>query len=344
MILRAGRYIATCLLGVLVLTGSSVAHLGASAEGAGVYIASGDSVAAGIGASLPRTRGYPALVADWLQASGDGAIILENLAVPGETTASFQSDGQLDRLISVIATASEADIPIVGVSVTLGGNEMLRLRSEGLSDRQEGLERFRADYETVLGIIRETAGPAVPIIVTTYYELTEGDGEAEFSDAWWVRQFNMAIRDAADSANAIVADIETEFAGQVLRYTHYPFDVHPTNAGHSAIARIVASSMSTDLNPPTIDVVSSAVATRQTPTLRFHVHDDSGVASVQVTSDDVVIHGPFSMGNGEYIALLQPDRTAPDTAALTITSSDVLGRRVTVEVTITYMLNEGGSR
>ncbi|MEX2315184.1 MAG: SGNH/GDSL hydrolase family protein, partial [Thermomicrobiales bacterium] len=91
----------------------------------GVYIALGDSIAAGIGSSLPRTRGNAAIIAQWMERLSGESVPLENLATPGETATSFIDGGQIERLRDIVARSRAASVPIAAVTVALGGNEML---------------------------------------------------------------------------------------------------------------------------------------------------------------------------------------------------------------------------
>lgn len=322
------------LLWLAVLLGGQIPT--SSAKGAVVYIAAGDSIAAGIGASLPRTRGYPAQVRNLLELSGDHTVLLENVAVPGETASTFLTNGQLDAAIAAIETAATTGLPVVAISVTLGGNEMLRLRSVSILDREQGLEEFAADYRQALASLRLAAGPNVPIIATTYYDPTGGDASVAQTDAWWLLQFNDVIRQAAGESGALVADIEPVFAGRINEYTYAPFDVHPTNAGHVAISRTVVQSLQPTVEEPEIELVSTPTFTRQTPTLRFRVRSEVGVASVSAASDEMRVYGPFDDESGEYLALLDFDaQDDGDSRAVVIISvTDALGRQSTHDVTV----------
>lgn len=319
---------------IIAVVAAGLAAQPAPAQNAQVLIVAGDSIAAGIGSSLPRTRGYAALVTRWIQDADETAIVLENVAVPGETANSFATGDQLDRALDAIATATSAGIPIRAIALSLGGNEMLQLRPMGLADRQAGLDRFRADYAAALGAVRDAVGTGVPIVVTTYYELTQGDVQATYTDAWWVSQFNAAIRDAATGAGAVVADVERAFDGSIPIYTHYPFDVHPNNAGHAEIARVVAAALGVRDGGPVIEIVTAEPISRSTPTLRARISSATGIASVSFTSDGVPISGPFDLGGGEYVALLDFGNTSMNSATVSITAIDVLGQEASTVATL----------
>jgi lysophospholipase L1-like esterase len=85
------------------------------------YVALGDSLAWGDGASDPQTTGYVALLADYFAGMPHGgAKQLANLSVRGETTASFL-DGQLAAAMAAIGDPT-TDTRVVTLS--LGGNDV----------------------------------------------------------------------------------------------------------------------------------------------------------------------------------------------------------------------------
>ncbi|MDQ3548272.1 MAG: SGNH/GDSL hydrolase family protein [Chloroflexota bacterium] len=305
-----------------------------SAATPGVYIALGDSIAAGVGASLPRTRGNTAIVVGWLERLSGETVPYENLAIPGETATTFIDGGQLQRFRETVAQSRAAGVPLAAVSVTLGGNELLRLQTTGLSDRQTGLDDFTSQYAAALSAIRAEIGPDTPLVVTTYYDLTEGDATIQFSDAWWVEQFNAVIRRGAAEHEAGVADIATLFEGRIGDYTYDPFDVHPSNAGHLAIAQSIWTALQLDDQPPSVSVSANTEGIRSTPTVQFSVDDNVKVRSVAVRSDDLTIRGPFETGENRYALLLDLTSTDHDEVALTIEISDDAGNVTREVVTI----------
>lgn len=310
-------------------TGQAVRSAGPS-----VYIALGDSLAAGIGSSLPRERGYPALVRDLLARQRGGDVTLENLAVPGETVASFRDAGQLVRFRSLVERLARSDARIVAVSLSLGGNEMLGASGGDPAGRQDALDAFAVAFPAALADIRSIFGPDVPIVVTTYYDPAGGDPSIVESDAWWVTQFNAVISKTASDAHARIADVATAFANRHEELTLYPYDVHPSNAGHRAIADAVWTALGVDTTAPTIDVAATVSATRLTPTLRFSVTDDTGVVQVSIDSGGAPVAGPFPTTDGDYVALLDL-HGASGAVTVTIRASDAAGNEATSDTTVT---------
>src|SRR5690242_20571523 len=94
--LRAAALILVVAVCVGRSGGRSPLQIAAAAGGTpgDVYLALGDSVAAGIGASRPAERGYAALVWTDLQRLVGRRVAMQDLAVPGETTSSMINGGQ----------------------------------------------------------------------------------------------------------------------------------------------------------------------------------------------------------------------------------------------------------
>ena len=215
-------------------TFSSLVGDGAS----GVYLALGDSIAAGSGASDAATTGYPALIDEAL----GGEIELVSLAVGGHTTQDLideQLPDALDRL-------REGDVLLV--TVTIGG---LDLNQYGANEAciadpadpacpvRDGLVTVRARLETILGQLRD-AGPDVTIVVQAYPNLFSGTGhmfEQQAETAFGM--LDEVIIDVADDYDAMIADPRTDFAGRGGELTHLldaSPDAHPNDAGYRVIA------------------------------------------------------------------------------------------------------------
>jgi lysophospholipase L1-like esterase len=305
----------------------------AQPEIGGLYLALGDSIAAGIGSSLPRERSYPALVHHWLEQESGGTIPFANLAIPGETTESFTSGGQLQALQREADLASQAGLPLIAVTLSLGGNDLLNLSDAGLAEREAGLERFRVSYRAAAEAVRNVVGPDTPLILTTLYDLTGGDAAVPYSDAWWVAQFNEVIQNVAGETSSAVVDLREGFQNEIPELTLYPTDVHPTNRGQLAIARLVWASLGSTGDPPRIEVVSSLTVTRDTPTLRFRVDNPIELVAAHVVIGDTET-AATSVGDGEWVALLDLSGIETRSISVRIRVVDMAGEQGETEVTL----------
>jgi lysophospholipase L1-like esterase len=154
-----------------------------------LYLALGDSVAAGVGAQPPATEGYVPELHDLLAANvpcGDGQALgcrlgLLNLAVPGATTETLIDD-QLPAALSVIRQRRATATPIDDVrliTLDIGGNDafgpILQAcstdpQSPGCATRiSTVLGAVATNFETIMSDLREAAGPDTTIAVMTYY-------------------------------------------------------------------------------------------------------------------------------------------------------------------------------
>lgn len=172
-----------------------------------VYLALGDSYAAGVGTTdfaPPRSTrlGYVAHFANFLQGNAHGGIgTTVNLAVGGEDTFSFFTGGQWAAAQLAISDPT-TDVQVV--TLTLGGNNFLYLLEPGqpcdvrasgtggptpacLLAVQTALQAFPSSYATVLAsltgaLAAEDAAPE-RIIVTTYANPFSGTSNTQFAAA-----------------------------------------------------------------------------------------------------------------------------------------------------------------
>jgi lysophospholipase L1-like esterase len=208
-----------------------------------LYVALGDSVAAGVGASesyvdrlLPHYR------------SGLGVTRLSDRSKPGETSGSIRTSGQLASALADINAPSDTRV----VTINIGGNDRFDC-ADGWSSCA-----FRNNLSATLSDLRRALdadpGPEA-LIVMAYYNPASGlGGETPFSGEWWYeRQLfgtdlaidceittgprvggNDVIFQEARRHAALVADAYPAFkqGGQAFMAD----SIHPNDAGHAAIA------------------------------------------------------------------------------------------------------------
>ena len=220
------------------------------------YLALGDSVAVGVGATNPRLSGYVALVRDALATRlGRGdvsrvtpAIDATNLAVGGETTASLIQDGQLARAVDLLERGDDASRQVI--TLTIGGNDAVTLlRVCGANPESQPTAGCRAAADATLGTLhtnlitilsrlRQAAGPDALIVVSTYYNSLQNPSclvnQLASLAAPIVGRLNAVIEDAAAAVEDVrVADVATAGIG--------PADLradclHPNDSGYARIA------------------------------------------------------------------------------------------------------------
>ena len=159
-------------------TGSATPSASPSTGAGGLYVALGDSLAAGYqpgGAEL-RDTAYPALTATRIGATGP-ALSLENLGCSGETTTSlvkggkcdFAAGSQLDQAEKLLKASDDVSL----VTIDIGGNDLLRcVRGGAQIDTAcvtAGVGTVKKNLPTILKRLKAAAGADVPVLVLGYY-------------------------------------------------------------------------------------------------------------------------------------------------------------------------------
>lgn len=235
----------------------------------GTYVALGDSLGVGVGASDPGRLGY---VARLSEAVGAGALV--NLSVSGETSGSLLGGAQLSAARQAIL---DADPQATLVTLDIGGNDLLRLIGTEPCTSQPGsaacqqlvaatLAQFEENYRRILAELSETIGPpeAGPALaVMTYFNPFSGtdaayesaaqvalvglDGEVDCVAAGRdqrARGMNDIIACVGAEHGAMVADVLPRFEGLGLQLTHIASeDIHANDLGYEVIADVFAEAL-----------------------------------------------------------------------------------------------------
>ncbi|MCC7364298.1 MAG: SGNH/GDSL hydrolase family protein [Dehalococcoidia bacterium] len=214
------------------------------------YVALGDSLAAGVGASDPFETGYVPHFAHYLVTEGAcggpcPGLAMRNLGTSGATSGDLITE-QLPEALAAIR-----DGGVAAITIDIGANDgvaplrdcvatgevlgCLVLASQLIATYQVNLDRILADLRT--------AGPTVPILVMTYYNPLAACTAAEYAPAAGLVLeggigvaigLNDVIRQEAAEHGALVA----ETYGQLG-----PADLlggedclHPNDSGYAIIA------------------------------------------------------------------------------------------------------------
>jgi lysophospholipase L1-like esterase len=207
----------------------------ALAPSAPVYLALGDSLAFGVGASDPEATGYVPLVHDALRQrlpcrpGGDGPcpeLQLLNLSESGATTDTLLGS-QLPAAIEVIRSRNGDADPgndIRAITVDIGGNDAVQGVFDACAEAvtaacpgavQETLATIEHNLTAILMQLRAAAGPDTEIAVMTYYNALVGCDYRDSADnAELVLQgipgvmpgLNGIIRQIAERTHVTVAD------------------------------------------------------------------------------------------------------------------------------------------
>ncbi len=235
-----------------------------------LYLALGDSLAAGVGASEPAQTGYVGLVFDALQTEpaspyGESELTLLNLGDPGETTTSMlASGGQMEKALAEIESRrddSAAGNEIAVITIDIGANDFIPLI---LSDSPclpnplaeacqqaaaSALTTFRSNFADIMRRLRAAAGPEVEIVAVGLYNPLSGSGGPfdAVGDAA-IELFNRTVAEAAAEPDiqARLADVFPLFQNRGSELTHIaevPPDVHPNDGGHYLMAQVVVTAL-----------------------------------------------------------------------------------------------------
>lgn len=162
------------------------------------YLALGDSLGVGVGASDPATTGYVPLFRNFLESERglDTKVSLNNLSIGGATSGSLISD-QLPTALAELARNSDRnrnnDVEVI--TIDIGGNDVFALVGSpanpgpcfgGLTPTcaaavTSTFATFFGNFDSILDELRTAAGPDTTIIVMTYYNPLPGCFLADFA-------------------------------------------------------------------------------------------------------------------------------------------------------------------
>lgn len=207
------------------------------------YLALGDSVAYGVGASPPEQLGYAGVFYRQYLKPLQPALIYKDLAIPGETTDTFisraKSTSQLERALAQLDAAQKAGQRISPITLTIGGNDVIAARSADPTTKQATLAHFEANLKIILEQISAHAdiGGKTDLILTTYYNPFADSSKPNKEEAAWVQRFNDTIRAHATQYKAKTADFFAPISGHEQELTWISQgDIHPNPAGHARLA------------------------------------------------------------------------------------------------------------
>ncbi|MDO8614441.1 MAG: GDSL-type esterase/lipase family protein [Dehalococcoidia bacterium] len=237
-------------------------------DDAPLYLALGDSLSYGNGASDRSLTSFVALVA---QALGPGYGLL-NLGVPGHTSDDLLNGGPLDNAIAEIQRRADDGSPgneVAVITLEIGGNDLLNLyfnlvipgtcpsvteslqRPQCVQALQDALNNYQPHLQRTLQRLQEAA-PGVPLFLMTVYNPFSGganviDELGELSlegnpDSPFPEGLNDIIRREAAAAGVPLVEWHPLFAGKQSQYIAGDF-IHPNDAGYRAMADALTAAM-----------------------------------------------------------------------------------------------------
>ncbi len=287
--------LAAGLLGVVLAPAMAPAPAGASAPV--YYLALGDSLAYGIGASSP-SDGY---VGDLYrhEATRIEGLQLENLGCPGATTTSMLDGPGCSagtQLADAEAFLAAHPGQVAFATIDIGANDVDGCLDGTTIDEscvENGLAAIGANLPQILSGL-SAADPGLPLFAMNYYDpflavwLTGTSGQATAEESVdLLGDLNGTLDSAYTAAGATVADVATAFqstdfattgswagitlpqnVADICNWTNMctAEDIHANTTGHALIAGVFeplvdAALPATTCDPPTITSPATATAT-----------------------------------------------------------------------------------
>jgi lysophospholipase L1-like esterase len=253
------------------------------------YVALGDSLAASYQPNGDTHSGFAEQILQ-LEQAGVPDLRLVKLACPGERTSTIDRAkprcpyAEGTQLAQAVAVLGSRDIAFV--TLQIGGNDLIRCFGfrAGAFDQacvEELLPKISARLTSIVGTLRDAAGPDVPIVGGTYYDPLlvawtfpgfDHDAVVAIADVW--AAFNDTLEQTYAGLGVAVADVETEFSAadfdtivHVRRFGDVPInvartcqwtygcserfghDIHPNTVGYAAMTRAWEEAIGTALAP-----------------------------------------------------------------------------------------------
>lgn len=238
-------------------------------SGQGLYIALGDSLSEGLGASDGEATGFVPLVHKGLGERWQ----LINFGRIGDTSDDLLSRGFLDATIALIQYRNGDDDPDNDaklVTLGIGGNDILAMfdtlilsgvcpsveetlaKPECVDSLRETLDRYGSNLAIALDRLTE-AGPGVHIVVMTLYNPISGSawlsGAQDMAqvvemaleglpDTPFPEGLNDITRGEVEERGFILVDWHSLFEGKANEYISRDF-IHPNDAGYEAMAAAI---------------------------------------------------------------------------------------------------------
>jgi lysophospholipase L1-like esterase len=188
------------------------------------YMAMGDSLAAGYGA-IPATQGYAYLLFKEGVFDKIPNTLLSNVGLIGATSQ--------DVLEKQVPLAIDPFVPTV-ITLTVGGNDLASILTG--ADPLTVLGNFQNNLTNIFMQLR-IGLPEAEIYISNLYDIPEIPGATTV-----VLLFNGIVEGVASAFLVPVADVFSAFEGKnglrlIERNGADQFEVHPSNAGHRAMAK-----------------------------------------------------------------------------------------------------------
>lgn len=225
-------------IAALVLLVATFTSMTVQAKEPIVYIALGDSIAAGQTPYRAIDAGYSDLIAQELTRSKQLAFYSKALAFPGYTTADVLKTVQTQEAKELLKNASV-------VTISAGANDLLRLVQVNPTSGSVAYQKVQADYalnnvrQNIEKIIQETqkAAPKAKIYVMGYYFAYPHVHNAQKQGIRKeLNTLHTILKTQAEASGATYVSVEEAFGLNPKELLPNPADVHPTMEGYRLMA------------------------------------------------------------------------------------------------------------
>lgn len=203
-----------------------------------VYVALGDSLAAGQTPESQIDSGYADMIAQELGRNQPIATFSKDLAFPGFTTADVLERMKEDGAREILGSANI-------ITLSAGANDLLRLVRANPVDGSLQFERIQSDFalngarQNISEIMMELddAAPNADIYVMGYYFAYPHARESQKEGiAEQLQLLNEILKNEAEKAGAIFVSVDEAFGQDAISKVPNPGDVHPNLEGYQAMA------------------------------------------------------------------------------------------------------------
>ncbi len=219
----------------------------ASAAARQVYVALGDSLAAGQTPYREIDQGYTDLIAGELARSGQLALFSKDLAFPGFTAEQVLNSIETEEAQNLVSQASL-------ITVSAGANDLLRIVNANPDQGTLAFQQVQVDFalnqarisvETLLKKLEELAPQADVLVVGYYFAYPHVADFQKEGTSKQLDRLNQILEQSARKYGATYVDVKERMNKDLKAFVPNPADVHPVQEGY----RQMANSVLQELNP-----------------------------------------------------------------------------------------------
>ena len=221
--------------GLLLLAGNPAS---AEPQTPAVYVAIGDSLAAGQTPNRSIDSGYADLIAQELGRNQPLAFYSKDLAFPGFTAGDVLDSIESDEAKELLGSANI-------ITVSAGANDLLRLVQANAAEGALSFEEIQADYalnaarenvREILSGLEELAPSAEVYVMGYYFAYPHARASQKHGTAGQLEQLNAILKQEAERTGAIFVDVAERFGEDAVELVPNSGDVHPNIAGYQEMA------------------------------------------------------------------------------------------------------------